>query len=280
MKQVIMMVLLPPIVPRSRRRWFARARSIRAGDRLCAGAMSTIASLSAIATLIGEPARTAMLVTLMDGRALTAGELAGAAGIGRPAASAHLVRLHEAGLLALEAQGRHRYYRLAGPAVAAMLEGMMALDASLAGAVPRKPVRTGPRDRDLRRARLCYDHLAGEVAVAIADAMTARAELDFARGGAILTERGLALLTSLGVEPGPSAGSATFCRPCLDWSERRPHIAGAVGAALLRTFVDRHWMRPAATGRAVTITPPGLAALDRYFGVTPGLSEAAPSASG
>jgi DNA-binding transcriptional ArsR family regulator len=235
--------------------------------------MSTIASLSAIATLIGEPARTAMLVTLMDGRALTAGELAGAAGIGRPAASAHLVRLHEAALLALEAQGRHRYYRLAGPAVAAMLEGMMALDASLAGAVPRKPVRTGPRDRDLRRARLCYDHLAGEVAVAIADAMTARAELDFARDGAILTERGLALLSSLGVEPGPSAGSATFCRPCLDWSERRPHIAGAVGAALLRTFVDRHWMRPAATGRAVTITPPGLAALDRYFGVIPSLGE-------
>ena len=234
--------------------------------------MSSVASLAGIATLIGEPTRTCMLVTLIDGRALTAGELAGAAGVSPQTASSHLARLVEGGLLALERQGRHRYFRLSSPAVASMLEGMMALDATLASAasVPRKTIVTGPRDRALRRARLCYDHLAGEVAVAIADGMTARGELDFAQDGGALTERGAALLASLDVTlPGggrsASSRGATFCRPCLDWSERRPHVAGAVGAALYRTFAQRGWVRPVDASRAVSITPFGMAEFKRHF---------------
>ena len=200
--------------------------------------MTNIASLAQVAALIGEPARTAMLVTLMDGRALTAGELGRAAGVAGPTASGHLGRLLDAGLLALERQGRHRYYRLATPAVAATLEGMMALSGELQTAAARaRPVATGPRDRALRRARLCYDHLAGEVAVAIADGMTARGQLDLAEEGAALTDDGLAFLSSLGVDlagcPPRPARLGTFCRPCLDWSERRPHIGGLVGRRTL-----------------------------------------------
>jgi DNA-binding transcriptional ArsR family regulator len=216
-----------------------------------------------------------MLVTLMDGRALTACELAEAAGVAPQTASGHLARLVEGGLFSLERQGRHRYFRLSSPAVASMLEGMMALDSALASAAaaPRKTIVTGPRDRALRRARLCYDHLAGEVAVAIADGMTARGELDFAQDGGALTERGAALLASLDVTvPGGARSNslrgATFCRPCLDWSERRPHVAGAVGAALYRTFTQRGWVHPVAATRAVSITPFGMAELKRHFGLT------------
>ncbi|QAY77853.1 helix-turn-helix transcriptional regulator [Sphingosinicella sp. BN140058] len=229
--------------------------------------MSSIGSLAQIASLIGEPARTAILVSLMDGRALTAGELAEAAGVTAATASGHLGRLLEGGLLALERQGRHRYYRLASPAVAATLEGMMALDTALRNEAPSKRIATGPKDRALRRARRCYDHLAGEVAVAIADAMAERGQLDLSGDGAALTEAGRTFLGTLDIAVGARRGGATFCRPCLDWSERRPHIAGAVGAALYRGFVDKGWMRQAADSRAVAIMPPGRLALERHFGI-------------
>jgi DNA-binding transcriptional ArsR family regulator len=233
--------------------------------------MTTIASLASVAALIGDPTRTAMLMTLIDGRALTAGELAEAAGVAAPTASGHLGRLREAGLLAMERQGRHRYYRLASAEVATMLEGMMSLAGALDGAVHPRPVRIGPRDQALRRARLCYDHLAGEVAVAIADAMAARGQLDFAQDGGALTEGGIALLTTLGVGSivPPRGGRAAFCRPCLDWSERRPHIGGTVGRALYAAFERNCWLRRAATGRAVRITPLGAAELHRHFGLRP-----------
>lgn len=236
--------------------------------------MSSISSLAGTAALIGEPARTAMLVALIDGRALTAGELAGAAGVSAPTASAHLSRLLDAGMLALDRQGRHRYYRLANAAVATMLEGMMALGEVLDGsaAIPRRPIVTGPRDKALRRARLCYDHLAGEIAVALADSMIARGQLDFGEDGAAVTPQGLAFLASLGVDLVPDgrrfrSGRSVFCRPCLDWSERRPHIAGAVGSALYRAFSEQGWMRRVGGSRAVSITPLGAAGLDRHFGV-------------
>ena len=230
--------------------------------------MTNVASLAAIAALIGDPARAAMLMTLMDGRALTAGELAAAAGVSPPTASGHLGRMLDAGLLALDRQGRHRYYRLASPAVATMIEGMMAMAGQLD--FTRKPIRTGPRDPALRRARLCYDHLAGELAVAIADSMIARGHLDLSPDGGALTEPGLEFLTALGidVEARPRGGAAAFCRPCLDWSERRPHIAGVVGRRLYAGFVEKGWLRQPATGRAIPMTPPGLAAVERHFGVS------------
>ena len=127
--------------------------------------MTNVASLAGTAALIGDPARAAMLVTLMDGRALTATELAGAAGVTASTASGHLARMLEAGLLALERQGRHHYYRIAAPSVAGLIESLMSVTGELSAARRQcRPVRTGPSDRALRRARLCYDHLAGEVA--------------------------------------------------------------------------------------------------------------------
>jgi len=224
--------------------------------------MLSITGLAEIAALVGDPSRAAMLMTLMDGRALTAGELARAAGVTAQTASGHLGRMLEAGLLALEAQGRHRYYRLASPAIAGMLEAMM-----VAAAPP--PIRTGPRDAAMRRARICYDHLAGEISVAIADAMIARAQIDLATDGAALTDAGRALLDEIGVELPPCSESkgAVFCRPCLDWSERRHHIAGAVGAALYRTFLARNWIRRVEGSRTVNVTLPGREALGRHFGI-------------
>jgi len=234
--------------------------------------MTNVASLAGIAALIGDPARAAMLVTLMDGRALTAGELSAAAGVTASTGSGHLVRMLDEGLLALERQGRHRYYRIASAPVAGLLESMMSLSGELGAAAARcKPVRTGPRDRALRRARLCYDHLAGEVAVGIAASMTARGQLDFGQDGAAVTPQGLDRLASLGVDLPPGApgqpAPTTFCRPCLDWSERRPHLAGAVGRALYTAFVRKGWMRGPSSGRVVTITPVGLAELRRQFGL-------------
>ena len=219
-----------------------------------------------------------MLIALMDGRALTAGELGQAAGVSPPTASGHLARMLDAGLLALERQGRHRYYRLANASVAGLVEKLMAVSSDLAGiAGPPRPIVTGPRDRALRRARLCYDHLAGEIAVAIATSMSARGLLDFGEDGGAMTEDGLRFLSSLRVDVGsPAEGlsrGATFCRPCLDWSERRPHIAGLVGRALYTSFLRADWVRAPTHGRAVQVTSLGQQALNHHFGVEGGAKD-------
>jgi DNA-binding transcriptional ArsR family regulator len=227
--------------------------------------MTSIASLAANAALIADPSRAAMLVALMDGRALTAGELAAAAGVAPSTASGHLVRLLEAGLVAAERQGRHCYFRLASPAVGATIEALMAATAAIRPVTAPKPVATGPRDQALRFARTCYNHLAGTVAVAITDAMAERGLLDRAEDGAALTEMGVAFLRSLDIKLEPRGGPVFFCRLCLDWSERRHHLAGKVGVALCSTFLDRHWARPMAGTRAVAITPKGAEALHRHF---------------
>jgi len=213
-----------------------------------------------------------MLVTLMDGRALTAGELAEAAGVTPSTTSGHLGRMLDAGLLALECQGRHRYYRIAGPSVAGLVENLMSLSGELSAAAARsKPIITGPRDQALRRSRLCYDHLAGEMAVSIADSMIARGQLAFGQDGGMVTEEGLAFLAALDVDLATDQSNrsrpATFCRPCLDWSERRPHVAGLVGRALYDAFARHGWVRRSGSGRAVLITPSGVSALKRYFDV-------------
>jgi DNA-binding transcriptional ArsR family regulator len=223
--------------------------------------MVTVSRLAETAALIGDPARTAMLCALMDGRAFTAGELAGAAGVAPPTASGHLAQLVEAGMLAVERQGRHRYFRIAAPEIATILEGLMAVTAHRQGAA----LKTGPRDPALRRARICYDHLAGALGVALFGAMAERGHLTMSADGAALTGDGAALLERLGI-PLPAA-RRPVCRPCLDWSERRPHLAGQAGAAICAAALDRGWVRRREGSRALDLTPPGVRAFAEAFGV-------------
>ena len=224
--------------------------------------MQRISAFAETAALMGDPARANMLFALMDGRALTAGELARFAGVTPQTASGHLARLAEAGLLEPTAQGRHRYFRLASPAVARMVESVMGVAEELS----RRPLPiTGPRDAGLRRARTCYDHLAGELAVAIAGRMAERGQLVLAHDGAALTRAGVALLTEIGVA---TEALDAPCRACLDWSERRPHLAGAPATALYRHFVAQAWLRPCQGSRELEITRGGEAALVRWFGIS------------
>lgn len=219
--------------------------------------MSSESRLAATAALVGDPARAAMLNALMDGRALTAGELARAARITPQTASEHLAKLTAGGMLAVAKQGRHRYHTLASPQIAAMLEGILAV----AQGEPRG-VLVGPSDHALRRARTCYDHFAGELAVRITDRLIARDQLELASDGAVLTPRGVAFLADLGIDL-PRA----TCRPCLDWSERRPHVAGVVGRALCTMYLERKWLRRVPGSRAVTVTPLGMREFHRCFGL-------------
>ncbi|MDF1793418.1 MAG: helix-turn-helix transcriptional regulator [Thalassobaculaceae bacterium] len=224
--------------------------------------------MAEIGLLIGEPARAAMLGALMDGRALTASELAGVAGITPQTASGHLSRLSEANLLAVERQGRHRYHRLASLEVAELIESVMRIAAVTLPAPVHPPV-TGPRDAQMRLARTCYDHLAGGLGVAVTDALVAHGVIAFDDGAGIVAADGLARLSDLGiaVDAPPKRTTRPLCRPCLDWSERRPHLAGRLGAAVCRHFLDRHWVTRVAGSRALSITPKGHQALRDRFGI-------------
>ncbi len=212
------------------------------------------------AALIGDPARANMLTALMAGRALTATELAGEAGVTPQTASAHLARLEEAGMLRRERQGRSRYFTLAGPDVAAALEALMGLAAGRGGL----RTRPGPRDAALRRARTCYDHLAGEAAVSILESLRADGRIA-GEAELRLTEPGRAAFAGLGIDLASlEAGRRPLLRPCLDWSERRAHLGGALGAALLSRLLALGWARR-GEGRAVTITPEGARRLGEAF---------------
>jgi len=227
--------------------------------------MVSTADFAEIAALAGDPARACMLQALMDGRALTAAELAHAAGITAQTASGHLSRLVAAGLLRVEPQGRHRYHRLAGPAVARMMESIMQV-ASDRIPTPR-PVRTGPRDRALAQARTCYDHLAGRLGVALADAMVAGGHVELADDAGLITAHGRDFLSDLGLALPASGTARAFCRPCLDWSERRPHLAGTLGRALCAHAFDQGWIRRVDGTRAVSVTPKGTTSLKQHFGI-------------
>lgn len=215
--------------------------------------MAPLASLAEIASLVGDPARAGMLWALMDGRALTASELAGVAGVAAPTASGHLKRLVEAGLLRVTHQGRHRYHRLAGPAVAQMLESL-ALLATEARPAPR---RVGPRDAALRRARTCYDHLAGRLGVALAEGMAGQGWITLDEEAVAVTPTGLERLAALGIAGEAKRRAMPLCRACLDWSERRFHLAGRLGAALCAGSLERGWVRRLPGTRALEITPLG-----------------------
>ena len=217
--------------------------------------------ISSVASLIGDPARANMLTALMDGRALTVSELAEAAGVTIQTASGHLAKLDAAGLLKAEKQGRHRYFRLSGSDVGEVLEGLMGL-AQRTGAVR---VRTGPKDNALRTARVCYDHLAGEKGVAMLDAMLARGLMEDA-DDLRLTREGRAFAAGFGIDVAAlEQGRRPLCRSCLDWSERKSHLAGALGAALLDEIVRRGWAKREA-GRVVRFSPDGARRFDAAFG--------------
>lgn len=217
-------------------------------------------SISRVAALIGDPARANMLVALMDGRALTVSELAQCAGVALPTASGHLARLSEAGLVACARQGRHRYFRLDDGDVAAAIELLMGI-AERTGA---RPVRPGPRDAAMREARVCYDHLAGERAVRLAEKLVADGCVTRDDAPQI-TAAGYERLAAIGIAV-PAGGRRPLCRTCLDWSERRNHLAGALGAAILRHVLDQGWAKR-GPGRVVAFDARGRAAFDRTFGL-------------
>jgi DNA-binding transcriptional ArsR family regulator len=232
--------------------------------------MSNNALFAEVAALSGDPARASMLQALMDGRALTATELSKAAGITPQTASGHLSRMTTAGLLSVEQQGRHRYHRLATPSVARMLESIMQVAAELAPQRPRLTV--GPRDAALRRARTCYDHFAGALGVALADALLARGRIELTSDAGILTDSGMAFLGDIGIDTAPMLARRTktsgrvLCRPCLDWSERRLHLGGAVGAAICAHSLASGWTRRLDGTRAIQITPKGARVFREEFG--------------
>jgi DNA-binding transcriptional ArsR family regulator len=216
--------------------------------------------ISRVAALIGDPARANMLTALMAGRALTASELAHAAGIAAPTASGHLTQLADARLVDIQKQGRHRYYRLSGPDVAAVIEALMGL-AQRTGAVR---TRTGPKDNALRAARLCYDHLAGERGVALYEALVRNDWI--APGEAAPTPAGREKFAAFGIDLAAlESQRRPLCRACLDWSERRAHLGGALGAALLVELERRSWVSRKG-GRVIAVSPQGARQLPRAFG--------------
>jgi DNA-binding transcriptional ArsR family regulator len=207
--------------------------------------------LAEVANLVGDLARANILLALMDKRALTAKELAHAARVSPQTTSSHLVKLTNAKLLEVTQQGRYRYYRLASPQVAQMLEAVMVVAGDRISGL--KPLSKA--SQDLRAARSCYDHLAGRLGVAFADALTARRFMVLDTEGAQLTPSGLNFLEELGLEIHSLPRSRRmFCRPCLDWSERRYHLAGRLGALFLGFCLDRRWLERRSDTRALRIT--------------------------
>lgn len=219
-----------------------------------AWSMSADVKLAHVASLLADPARARIVLALMDGRARTAKELAFLAGIGAPTASTHLARLRDLGLVAVTPQGRHRYHRIASPLVAEMVEAISAVAGGLEP-VARRPAHGRPQ---LRLARTCYDHLAGRLGVAIADRLRADGLVILGDDGGEVTDEGMAFLSARGfLAERPKSGRRIFCRPCVDWTERRLHVAGFVGAAILSRVRDLDWVRAERDSRALVVTAAG-----------------------
>jgi DNA-binding transcriptional ArsR family regulator len=227
--------------------------------------MSKAPQIAEVAALVGDPARANILYALLGGRALTATELTFAAGVSPQTTSGHLGKLREARLLVLMQQGRHRYYQLAGPHVGHMLESIM--NVALTG-----PPRFQPKskvDERLRQARTCYDHIAGRLGVALAERLSEREFVILGDEAGEVTPAGADFLSQLGVDlSGARAKRRIFCRPCLDWTERRPHIGGAVGAALATRSFQLKWIERMRDSRALIITPAGRRGLIATLGLS------------
>jgi DNA-binding transcriptional ArsR family regulator len=228
--------------------------------------------ISHIASLVGEPARTAMLLELLDGRALTAHELAHAGNISPPTASRHLALLVDAGLMRVEQHGRHRYHRLASGDVAKLIESIMQLAAQQVPS-PRRAVVSGPKDAAMRMARSCYDHIAGRLGVAIAERLIADGAVTFEGEAGHVTERAGEVLARIGIDPAQATRAVgakrVHCRPCLDWSERRFHLAGRLGTMICAHCLETGWLLRRSGSRALEITPKGAVALRDWLGHQP-----------
>jgi DNA-binding transcriptional ArsR family regulator len=211
-------------------------------------------NIARIAALLGDRARADALTALMTDHALTATELAAIAGVTKQTMSSHLSKLLDAALVEVDQQGRHRYYRLANEDVARLLESLMGV-AFRTGAVR---LISGPRDPALRRARSCYDHLAGELGVLIYEALLRLGVFENHRQKLQLTETGIGWFAQIGIDSGAVAQQhRPLCRPCMDWSERRHHLAGSLGSAMLSRFCDLRWVSRSNKSREIRITPLG-----------------------
>jgi DNA-binding transcriptional ArsR family regulator len=219
--------------------------------------------VAAVASLIGDRARATMLMSLMSGRSLTATELARAAGVTKQTASSHLSKLLAARLVSMEREGRHRYVRLSDPDVAAALEALT----GIAGRVTPRAVVPGPSDPGLRRARVCYDHLAGELGVLVFDGLQRRGVLRVTGKKVTLTERSDEFFGAMGIDLAAlEHGRRPLCLSCLDWSARRPHLAGALGAAILDRIFTLGWARRDKKTRLVSFSALGERSLRSRFG--------------
>lgn len=222
--------------------------------------------IAMLGSLIGDPARANMLTALMTGRALTATELATEAGVTQQTASTHLRRLLEGGLIRQRKQGRHRYVSLADDDIGHLLEAMMGV-AARRGHIR---TRTGPKDPALRRARVCYDHLAGDLGVRLFESLIGCAALEEVGDTLALTSHGRSVVGDFGIDPDTLATKRRpLCRACLDWSARRTHLAGALGAALLQRLYTLGWAKREGASRVVAFTKQGEARFLRQFPVQP-----------
>ncbi len=219
--------------------------------------------ISRIAALIGDPARANILTALMSGKALTATELAGEAGVTLQTTSAHLAKLEGAGLISLRKSGRHKYFTLGGDDVGHVLEALM----GLAAGAGHLRMRTGPKDSALREARVCYNHLAGARGVALFQGLKARGMLTETESVVALTLKGTAFMQDFGVDvEGLQRSKAPLCRPCLDWSVRQTHLAGSVGRAMLARMEALGWCARVTDTRVIRFTPRGQSAFEATFG--------------
>ena len=227
--------------------------------------MTADVRMAEVAALVGDLARANILAALMGGRALTAGELVRAASVSPQTTSGHLAKLTDGRLIACVKQGRYRYYRIATPRVAEMLEGIMAVAAD----APPRHRPASKLDDAMRTARTCYDHFAGKLGVGLTDALCAHGHVALTEEGGEVTDAGVAFLEKFGVDLGAArARRRVFCRPCLDWTERRPHLGGSVGAALAQRCFDLDWFTRMRESRAVMLTPAGRRGLSEVFGVS------------
>jgi DNA-binding transcriptional ArsR family regulator len=222
-------------------------------------------SMAEVAALVGDPARALMLDALAGGRAQTAGELAYVARIAPSTTSGHLAKLADARIVVGVQCGRHRYYRLASPLVGRMLESILAVAATQSPPRHRPPT---PDDAALAFARTCYDHLAGHLAVEICDRLVARRLLELDEDGGEVTRSGVSFFADFGLDlAAMRATRRVFCRPCMDWTERRLHVAGALGAGLARRCLELGWLERRREGRALRLTALGREGLAHRFGL-------------